>query len=131
MGSKSEFKNINKITRGTKAINLAGKTSLYELFFLVKYSNLVICHDSSIMHIADTNNVPTIALLGPTDFSRTGPRNKNTYPVVSINESTMYMYNFLEDEDTTIKKFGEEYCMSNIKYESIISIIELLLKKEK
>ncbi|MCX7726435.1 MAG: glycosyltransferase family 9 protein [Chitinispirillaceae bacterium] len=40
---------------------------------LVKRCLVCLCNDSGIMHLAACNNVPTIAIFGPTDEKRNGP----------------------------------------------------------
>jgi heptosyltransferase-1 len=45
---------------------LAGKTTLREYISLVRQSDLVVCSDSSAMHIAAAVNTPFVALFGPT-----------------------------------------------------------------
>lgn len=129
VGDKNEKEYINKIIKDRKAINKAGSSSIIEFYESIISANLVICHDSSAMHIADTNNIPCIALLGPTDFSRTGPKSSNTIPVVSVNQSTMYMYNLEEDENTTIRKFGTKFCMENINFDIVKAAIQIILDK--
>lgn len=129
VGDKNERSYINKMIKGTKARNDSGKSSVSEFYRKVILADLVICHDSSAMHIADTNNIPCIALLGPTDFSRTGPLSHNTIPIVSVNQSTMYMYNLEENEETTIKRYGTKYCMENINFDMVKAALKIFLEK--
>ncbi|MBD3246199.1 MAG: hypothetical protein GF333_04225 [Candidatus Omnitrophica bacterium] len=54
--------------------DLVGKTSLPEVFFLMKrYCDLLVSVDSAILHIASYLNLPVVALFGPTDPRRYGP----------------------------------------------------------
>lgn len=55
-------------------INLVGMTSLSDIFALFSSTRLVVCNDSGPMHISAMMGAPTIALLGPNDPSRFGPR---------------------------------------------------------
>ena len=49
-------------------LDLSGMTSLWELFYILKhYARLVICVDSSILHISSYLDLPQVALFGPTD----------------------------------------------------------------
>ena len=51
--------------------NLSGRTSLVELFSLIKDLKLFITGDSGPMHIAAAYKVPTVSIFGPTDQSKT------------------------------------------------------------
>lgn len=55
-------------TDSSRTDNLAGKTSLLESCYIVKYSNLVISADTGFLHAADLFRTPAIALMGPTAF---------------------------------------------------------------
>ena len=94
--------------------NTAGKTSILEAALLLSNSAVSIVHDSGAMHIANAVSAKTIALLGPTDISRTGPLDKNTTVIISKNDSTNSMFNFKMGEEAVLKKFGQDYCMSSI-----------------
>ncbi|MEW5895707.1 MAG: lipopolysaccharide heptosyltransferase II [Candidatus Omnitrophota bacterium] len=55
---------------------MAGKTSLPQIFALMKRANIVISADSGPMHMASSAGTPTIAIFGPTRPEVTGPRGK-------------------------------------------------------
>lgn len=56
-----------------RVINLAGKTSLRELLALIKICSAFLTNDSGPMHIADSLDVPLVALFGSTSPTATGP----------------------------------------------------------
>ena len=58
---------------GHVAVNLAGKTKLFELASLIARSRGVCCNDSGGMHLATALGVPVVAIFGITDPSKTGP----------------------------------------------------------
>jgi heptosyltransferase II len=62
-------------------INLAGKTSIYELSNYISKLDIFITGDSGPMHIAASLNIPTIALFGPTNPIETSQW-KNSYSVI-------------------------------------------------
>ncbi|XDD49048.1 glycosyltransferase family 9 protein [Leptospira sp. WS92.C1] len=72
IGSKADVNLCEEVGSGY-AINLAGKTSLQELSFLVSKSALMISNDSSPIHFASAFNIPTLAVFGATvpDFGYT------------------------------------------------------------
>ena len=49
-----------------RIIDLTGKTSVKDLFYLIAWSKLLISNDSAPIHIASAFNTPTIDIYGPT-----------------------------------------------------------------
>jgi len=58
---------------GTRAANLAGKTSLRELMTLLKLCRLVLTNDSGPMHVAAALGTPVVVPFGSTSPELTGP----------------------------------------------------------
>lgn len=56
------------------AVSVAGMTNLRELAWCIKRSKLLITNDSAPLHIAGSLGVPSIAIFGPTDHRKYGPR---------------------------------------------------------
>ncbi len=54
-------------------LDLAGKTTLGQLGFLLKKASLVITNDSAVMHLASYLNAPTVGLFGISDERKYGP----------------------------------------------------------
>lgn len=71
----SEKESIEKITARmqTKAVNLAGETTLPQLAYLYQKALLLVTTDSGPMHLAAAVGTPVVALFGPTDPQKTGP----------------------------------------------------------
>ncbi len=57
-----------------RVVNLAGRLSLTEFAALVGRSRVMLTGDSFPMHVAGACGIPVMALFGPTDESRVGPR---------------------------------------------------------
>ncbi len=57
-----------------RLVNLAGRLSLTEFAALVKRADLLLTGDSFPMHVAGACATPVIALFGPTDETKVGPR---------------------------------------------------------
>ncbi|MDD4182268.1 MAG: glycosyltransferase family 9 protein [Candidatus Omnitrophica bacterium] len=68
-------KEFYKDIPGIKGVNdFVGKTKIHEVFYLLKnYARLLICVDSSIMHIASYIDVPIVAMFGQTSAHKYGP----------------------------------------------------------
>lgn len=70
---------------GISYLNLCGKTSIPELASYIAGLRLFITNDSGPMHIAAAFKVPTVALFGPTNFSRTSPYNNPNARLAHLN----------------------------------------------
>jgi lipopolysaccharide heptosyltransferase I len=58
---------------GSRAVPLAGNTSLKELAAIIRDAQFLISPDTGPMHLAAALNVPVFAIFGPTSPLRTGP----------------------------------------------------------
>ncbi|MCH9612400.1 MAG: ADP-heptose--LPS heptosyltransferase 2 [Chlamydiia bacterium] len=58
---------------GERVVNLAGKTSLRELIYMIDACSVFLTNDSGPMHMAGALRVPHIALFGSTNPIKTGP----------------------------------------------------------
>lgn len=56
-----------------ETIDLAGETYIQELVCLVGMSRVIICNDSSVLHIGIAQNRPTIGIFGPTSLKSRVP----------------------------------------------------------
>ncbi len=77
VGTKGEQKTAKAIAEGTEAIDLSGKTTHKQLFYLFDHSKLAITIDSGAMHLAAASRTKLIALFGATDPELTGPIDKS------------------------------------------------------
>lgn len=59
-------------------LNSIGQTTLREALALLATCDLVVSNDSGLLHMAVAAGRPTVALFGPTDPDRTGPRGGDT-----------------------------------------------------
>lgn len=56
------------------AVNLVGRTNLRQLAALLDRAALVLTNDNACLHAAAVTGVPTVAVFGPTDERKYGPR---------------------------------------------------------
>ncbi|MDP3067031.1 MAG: glycosyltransferase family 9 protein, partial [Methanobacteriaceae archaeon] len=70
IGGLEEVEIADEVKRQMKHtfINLVGETTLIELIACVKIAKMVLCLDSSVLHITSAFKKPCIALFGPTDM---------------------------------------------------------------
>ncbi len=54
--------------------DLCGRTNLKELEQLLRKASLLVTNDSAPLHLADALKIPTVAIFGPTDPRKYGPR---------------------------------------------------------
>ena len=74
MGNKSECGPAETMASlvGPSALIQSGKTSFEVAAALLKLCDLFICNDSGLMHLADTLDIPMVAIWGPPDPIRRG-----------------------------------------------------------
>ena len=105
----------NIISRMTQtAVNASGETTLKELAYLFKRSQLMITTDSGPMHIAAAMGTPVIALFGPTAPWRTGPYSKSA----KIVRSDLYCSPCFK------KKCDHISCMKDITVENVLEAVD-------
>jgi len=109
-------------------LNLLGKTTFNQLCNVLNQAELVIAHDSGVMHLANALQKPLIALYGPTDYSRTAPLFINSHMIHSRNECWAKMYNFNESESNLAKHYKDYHCMSGISCQDVLTTIKSILK---
>ena len=76
LGSAGEKDIADKVVEGLpsgRTYNMAGKTDMCELIYLLFNSKVCVANDSGIMHLAAILGRPGVAVFGPTDYSATGP----------------------------------------------------------
>jgi lipopolysaccharide heptosyltransferase II len=69
LGDSSEIELAKEITETTDQNNilvLAGRTSLTDVSYIIKHSQLFIGNDSSLLHISIALKIPSIGIFGPT-----------------------------------------------------------------
>ncbi len=69
----SDAKKVKNLMQ-SRVIDLSGRTNFSELCSLLKAASLLITNDSAPLHIADALKTPVLALFGPTDPRKYGPR---------------------------------------------------------
>ncbi len=68
---------IKGMLKDCRVINVSGKTSIREMLGLQAGSELVISNDSGPMHTSAAVGTKTVAIFGPTNPEKTGPKNRN------------------------------------------------------
>lgn len=69
LGSGAEQEIADQVAAGLSVTNLAGKTTLNEMFYLVANAGLVVCNDSMSLHVASAFKIPTVTIFCATSPS--------------------------------------------------------------
>ena len=105
-------------------VHLEGKLTLKELAALMQCSDLLICPDSGLMHMASAMGLATVALFGPTGPSACGPINGNNYICIQSNlrcDTPCY---------TRRCRFGRS-CTRDISVDIVLDAVTKVLDKDK
>lgn len=125
-GSRQDLPLVEQIRKDMQGegINLVGKLTLLELAALLKRANLLICPDTSVMHLAAAFNTSTVALFGPGEPSQTGPLHKNVYVI----DKQFPCRPCLQKSCKLAKRdYNYSVCMDAVSYEDVkIGIINLI-----
>lgn len=98
-------------------ISLVGKTNFAQLIGLIQGSKGVITTDTGPAHIASAVNTPVFALIGPTNYKRTGPYQTqfNNVHILSANLSCSPCYH-----TERILQCADNKCMSSIRPKHVL-----------
>lgn len=100
-----------------RTVNLAGEIDLLEVAGLFKQCRLLISNDSGPMHVGIAVGTPTLALFGPTDSDRYGPRGE-PHSIVSVRK---------ECSPCKRPDCGMDSCIGEIEVEDIVETAEKML----
>ena len=125
-GTKVDFDKCQRITYGIgkNAENLAGKFSMGKDLAIIRKTELLICSNTGILHMAAAIGTKTIGLHGPNNPGQWGAYSKNAEVILSDIFCSPCLY------------LGHEYgcnapvCMSRIKVEDVYLKVRELLEKE-
>ncbi len=108
-----------------RVINTAGRTSIDEMKNLLYHAQLIICHDSGIMHIADALEKKLIALFGPSDYNRVKPLRKTSYCLFSKTKYLNAKHFFKPFSVKNLSKDeAENYPMSGLSVEEVMNLVK-------
>ena len=117
VGSESEKAYFEKLEPLPKCIkSLVGKTNFPELIGLINGATSLVVTDTGTAHIAAAVDTPVFALIGPTNFKRTGPYQTatNKVTILSSNAECSPCYHTEKMRTCTDNK-----CMKNIMPDAV------------
>ena len=121
VGAESEGPYFNQLEPLPKnMISLVGKTSFPELIGLIEGADSLVVTDTGTAHIAAAVDTSVYALIGPTNFKRTGPYQTSTNKVTILSSGAECSPCYHTEMMRTCQ---DNKCMTEIKPEEVISTI--------
>ena len=118
-GEKEEVSELQK-KLGNKVISACGETEdINQLAAIINYSTLLVCVDSSPMHIAVALKKPLVALFGPTDEQKILPPRYLRFSAVRTNNDCRPCL-----FDKRKKTCEELYCINDLTVDTVYSAIK-------
>jgi len=121
LGDESDIQAAAQIVAAAPevAVNFCGKLTLLEVAAFLQRSSLFITNDSGPMHIGVAVGTPTLALFGPTDAARYGPRGEK-HRVIAVRK---------ECNPCKTPTCGMDSCIGEITHDSIVQEAEKMLNE--
>jgi len=110
-------------------INTAGKTSIGDLYSLIKNAACVVAHDSGIMHLANAMEIPLVALFGPTDYIRNRPLGKKSRILYSRTQAFAIMRKCDKSEEKLAEEFPDNEAMSGISVSEVQNMVKSICQE--
>ena len=105
-----------------------GKATLNQSAAIVKRCDATLCNDSGLMHISVAVGTPTIAIIGPTDYRRTGPYG-NGHIMIKKDLPCAPCFTMAEaDTGKTVKSCTHRKCLDLITVEDVLNAVEQMRK---
>ena len=103
------------------------KTKIREMACLIKRCKIVVCNDGGLLHVAVSQDVPTVSIFGPTDEKVYGPYPPSKKHIVlksNIDCRPCYKRFKLPDCETI-------QCMEDVSVDSVFNAVSKLINQEK
>lgn len=129
-GSPNEVNMINSVAvkMNNRPVIAAGKTSVKQVAVIIKESDLLVCNDSGLMHIAVAVGTPVVAIYGPTDYTRTTPLgDKHTIIRKNLDCSPCFRLNGTEKVENC--PYGYK-CLNSISADEVFRVVTKKLKSD-
>ena len=128
-GAPNEVEYISEVKdafkKNERVINLAGKTNLLELAYVIKQAECMITSDSGNAHIANAVGTPTVVLFGAAHPHRAKPYDQSISKALRLQDMECVP---CQSEQC---KFGDNRCLGNIASKDILDAMEELLESDR
>jgi lipopolysaccharide heptosyltransferase I len=126
IGSENDRNAANEIINNfsdNDIVSLAGKTSVAQLFELIRTFDLLIANDSGPVHIASALSIPVFCMFGPTFPEKTGPYgNIHENFIADINCAGCLKRKCIEHNYKCHQAISPEFVAEKIKISEIFNI---------
>lgn len=124
LGSAAERDLGERLARSSRArpVNLAGRVGLETLGAVIEGCDLVVANDTGPMHLAAALGKPLVALFGPGELSRWGPRGENQIVI----RSPVPCAPCHQQQMDTPCRHPERACMAQIGVDRVMAAVESL-----
>jgi lipopolysaccharide heptosyltransferase II len=125
-GAPNETDYISKVKdayeQDDRVINLAGKTSITQLAYVISLAECMVTTDSGNAHIANAVGTPTVVLFGAAHEHRARPYDTSISRILKLTDMECVP---CESEHC---KYGDNRCLANIDNAAIISAMKELME---
>lgn len=124
LGTSQEEKLASDFISGfgeERVINLVGRTTVTELFHIVACLDLLICHDSGVMHVAFMVGTPTVSLWGPGSPEVWGPAWEHNKHSLVVTDSEC---RGCEDKKDRCRYGETPLCMERISVDKVFAAVK-------
>jgi lipopolysaccharide heptosyltransferase II len=98
----------------SRVINMAGKTNIQQTAALLQASAALVTNDTGPMHLACAVHTPVVAIFGPTNDSKWGPRGEGSVLVTDTTCTCRPCYT-----DSYMPDCPDRHCLMNITVEQV------------
>jgi len=116
----------DKITNGP--IIAAGKTTVGQAAAILQKSDLLICNDSSLMHVAVGVHTPIVAIYGPSDYTRTAALEEK-HTVIRRDLECSPCFRLDGAESVRNCPYGYK-CLESISVEEVFEVVRRRLRSD-
>ncbi len=124
VGAPDEQEIALEVCQGLEVVNLAGRTSLSEMMFLIQHASVVVCNDSMALHLASSFQTPTVAIFCATspEFGFGPWKNR----AVVVEKKGLYCKP-CRRHGGNVCPTGTESCMRDVSCREVIEAVDGLL----
>tara|TARA_B100000029_G_C17561098_1_gene953400 strand:- start:334 stop:1263 length:930 start_codon:yes stop_codon:yes gene_type:complete len=128
--STYEIHQSKKIDSQSFVHNIVGKTSLHQIYNIIRNSKFYIGPDSGTMHIASMLKIPIIGLFATSNPDRTGPYNNQDYIINKYDRALEVFLNKNKKQVKWGKRIRNKKAMSLITTNDVLEKIDEIMKKK-
>ncbi|VAW53832.1 ADP-heptose--lipooligosaccharide heptosyltransferase II [hydrothermal vent metagenome] len=127
---KNTAKQIIRLCKTAKPLNLIAKTNIDELTAILHLANIVLAPDTGPVHIASALDIDTIGLYASTNPDRAGPYNHQQYVVNKYPQALLKYNNKTVGDARWGERIKTAECMALITVDDVKQQINKIIEKQ-